>query len=153
MNSAEWNEVVEWVETRYTKAWPLEMAAAYHRDLQQFDATYVWDALVGYYERGSTFPPTGSQLYAGAAQARRAAAESAKMAPALPAGEQHSPSLWLERLYPDEHVSWAEHLVRVHIGRNPDGCQSPLCDVCSPGTPETVNDGLDGDVDASEVRP
>ena len=150
MNSSEWAEVVEWIETRYTKPWPLEMAAAYYHDLQGFDATYVWDALVGYYERGQVFPPNGSQLYAGAAQARRAAAESAKMAPALPATETHPPSRWLERLYPDEAVSWSVHIERVHVGRNPDGCSNPLCSLCSPGIPDTGSDGLDGDVEAGE---
>ena len=150
MNSREWAEIVEWIETRYTKPWPLEMAAAYYRDLQQFDATFVWDALDAYYGRGQVFPPNGSQLYAGAAQARRAAAESVKMNPKLPAGEVHSPSRWLERLYPGESVTWAEHLVRVHVGRYPDGCQSPLCDVCSPQVAESGSDATQSDVGGGE---
>ena len=150
MKSSEWAEVVEWIETRYTKPWPLEMAAAYYRDLQSFDATFVWDALDTYHKRGQVFPPNGSQLYAGAAQARRAAAESVKMNPALPPVEAHPPSQWLDHLYPDESVTWGEHLVRVHVGRNPDGCQSPLCDVCSPRVADPESDAVDGDVGGGE---
>jgi hypothetical protein len=150
VNSSEWAEVVGWIETRYTKPWPLEMAAAYYRDLTGFDATYVWDALVTYYERGQVFPPNGSQLYAGAAQARRAAAESAKLNPALPATEAHPPSQWLEKLYPDEAVSWTVHIERVHVERNPDGCSNPLCGLCSPRVADADNDAVDGDVGGGE---
>jgi hypothetical protein len=90
-------------------------------------------------------------LFAGAAQARRAAAESIRLDPKLPAGgELYPPSRFLEQLYPDESVSWGEHLRRVHLGRNPDGCESPLCDVCSPGIPESGSDAVDSDVGAGE---
>jgi len=128
MTNEEWTEIVAWVEARYPKAWAAEQNVAYFEDLEQFDASDVWTGLFGYYEEGTAFPPTGSQLVSRARTSRRqAAVEDRYDQPALPEPVLKPVSSWLTKWYPEETVTWTEHIRRVHADGYP--CQSRLCDI------------------------
>ena len=131
MTNEEWTEVVAWVEARYPKAWAAEQNVAYFEDLGSFDASDVWTGILGFYETGSAFPPTGSQLVSRARVSRKAAAvEDRYDRVALPEPDPEptqSKDGYLADKYPDEQVSWTEHIRRVHADGYP--CQSRLCDI------------------------
>ena len=128
MTPTEWAEIVAWVEARYPKAWAAEQNVAYFEDLEQFDASDVWTGILGFYETGSAFPPTGSQLVSRARESRReSAVEDRYDRPALPEPVVMPVDSWLTKWYPEETVTWTEHIRRVHADGYP--CQSRLCDI------------------------
>ena len=128
MNNTEWTEIVAWVEARYPKAWAAEQNVAYFDDLNGFDISDVWSALFTLYDRGSDFAPTGSKLKAAAMDERRASALRDRYdTVALPEPVTRPIGSWLEKWYPDETVTWTEHIRRVHADGYP--CQSRLCDI------------------------
>jgi len=128
MTNEEFDEIVEWVTSRFAKGWNAEQVVAYFEDLGRFDASDVWTGLFGYYEEGTAFPPTGSQLVSRARQSRRAAAvEDRYDRPALPEPVTMPVDSWLTKWYPEETVTWTEHIRRVHADGYP--CQSRLCDI------------------------
>ena len=130
MTNEEWTEIVAWVEARYPKAWAAEQNVAYYEDLNAFDASDVWTGLLNYYEEGTAFPPTGSQLVSRARQSRKAAAvEDRYDRPPLPEPVTMPVDSWLTKWYPEETVSWTEHIRRVHADGYP--CESRLCDIHS----------------------
>jgi len=129
MTGAEWQEVCEWIADRFPESqWHAEQAVAYFFDVEKFDASDVWGAVLALYEKGLRFPPTGSQLVAGSYEQRREAAMRDRY-----------------RGLPDtpvEQIGWEEYTVRhfgqpmtadavirrLHAERFPD-CSSPTCDI------------------------
>ena len=129
MTPIEWAEIVAWVEARYPKAWAAEQNVAYFEDLEQFDASDVWTGILGFYETGSAFPPTGSQLVSRARESRReSAVEDRYDRPALPEPVVMPVDSWLTKWYPEETVTWGEHIRRVHATKR---CESKFCDIHS----------------------
>lgn len=127
MTPVEWAEIVAWIEARYPKAWSAEQNVAYFEDLGSFDASDVWTGVYGYYSEGTAFPPTGSQLVSRARVSRREAAiEDRYDHAALPEPVVMPVSSWLTKWYPEESVSWGEHIRRVHATKR---CESRFCDI------------------------
>lgn len=128
MNNAEWDKVVEWVNARYQKGWKSEHDVAYFDDLHDFDISDVWSALFTIYDKGSDFAPTGSRLKAAAIEERRASALRDRYdTVSLPEPVTRPIGSWLEKWYPEETVSWTEHIRRVHKTKGP--CGSRMCDI------------------------
>ena len=127
MTPTEWDEIVSWIEARWTKGWHAEQAVAFFYDLNDFDASDVWTGLHDYYNQGEAFPPTGSQLKARALDARRQSAIQDRYdTVALPEPVTDNTG-WIARLYPGETVTAVEHIRRVHRQRGP--CGSRFCDI------------------------
>ena len=128
MTPNEWVEIVEWVDARWPNQWKPEQDVAYYHDVKDFDATDVWSALFAENQRGIDFAPKGSRLVAGANESRRAAAIADRYdTVALPEPVRKPIGSWLEKWYPNEQVSWTEHIRRVHAKGKP--CKSRLCDI------------------------
>ena len=135
MNADQWEEIVEWVEERFPDTqWLPEQVTVYYQDLKDFDVSDVWSGLFTLYDKGRDFAPNGSQLKAAAGDERKASALRDRYDnPALPepVTEVRKPvGSWLEKWYPDETVSWTEHIRRVHAKGKP--CKSRLCDIHNP---------------------
>ena len=129
MNNEEWDEIVAWVNSRYPNGWKAEQNVAYYDDLARFDISDVWSALFTVYGRGLGFPPNGSQIMAQIAIDVKGKAEQARYdRPALPEPVTMPVDSWLTKWYPDETVSWTEHIRLVHATRR---CESRFCDIHS----------------------
>ena len=132
MTPIEWADIVEWMDERFPKSWKKEQEEAYYLDVFGMDASDVWSAIFNIYESGMTFAPNGSQIVAKVIALRRDRAEQARyQTPSLPSPKTEEMPVggWLGKWYPDEDVSWEEHIRRVHQKGRP--CKSSLCDIHS----------------------
>ena len=131
MTPSEWVEIVEWVDARWPNQWKPEQDVAYYHDLKDFDASDVWTGLIDEYNRGIDFAPKGSRLVAGAIKSRKQTALDDRYdTVALPVPVVEEPRTYeshLDKWYPDEQVSWSEHVRRLHAKGRP--CNSRLCDI------------------------
>lgn len=104
MTPEEWIEIVAWIGERFPDTgWKAEQQVAYFDDLAAFDAQDVWVGILGYYEKGERFAPTGSQLVSRARDERRRSAQE-DIYRALPeeAGEPTTWNQYTQRRFGEE---------------------------------------------------
>ena len=129
MTPTEWDEIVDWIDQRWPNSWRPEQALAYLEDVSEFDASDVWGGVYAYYGKGVAFPPNGSQLVAAAREERRQAAVADRYdQPALPEPVEKVVESYLNKWYPNDKVTWTEHVRRNHRKRHQD-CTNRFCDV------------------------